>query len=59
MRMSSVLPATLCLAWFIRWAARQAWLLGILANLAGSVVRSQQSELAWLMSPGPYKYYPK
>ena len=38
MRMSSVLPAVLFLTWFIRQAARQAWLLGIPANWAGSVV---------------------
>ena len=49
MRMNSVLPAVLILAWFIRRAARQAWLLekfppgsqhhntGILANRARSV----------------------
>ena len=28
MGMNSVLPAVLFLAWFIRWAGRQAWLLG-------------------------------
>ena len=43
MRMNRVLPAVLFLAWLIRRAARQAWLLekfppAISANWAGSIV---------------------
>ena len=43
MRMNRVLPAVLFLAWLIRRAARQAWLLekfppAIPANWAGSIV---------------------